>query len=71
MCVRVCLCVCVRTRRTNQEHNVGVEVDAKLDAIDNLLPSPSRYAKVGNQSHDWHCEKPEVEKERERERERG
>ena len=47
---------------TNKEDDVSVEVDAELNAVHNLLPSPTRNAKVGNQSHDGHCKKPEEEK---------
>lgn len=33
-------------------------MDAKLNSIDDLLPSPSRYTKVGNKSHDGYSKKP-------------
>lgn len=41
---------------------MGIEMDAKLDAVHNLFPGPARDAKVGNQSHDWHSKKPMGEK---------
>lgn len=50
--VRVCVCV------TNKEDDVSVEVDAELNAVDDLLPGPTRNPKVGDQSHNGHCEKP-------------
>lgn len=52
--------VCVHG--TNKEDEVSVEVDAELNAIDDLLPGPTRNAKVGDQSHNWHCKEPEEEK---------
>lgn len=53
------VCVC----GTNEEDDVGVEVDAELNAVDDLLPGPTRNPEVGNQSHDRHCEKPEEDME--------
>lgn len=47
---------------TNEEDDVSVEVDAKLNAVDNFLSSPTRNPKVGDQSHNRHCEKPEGDK---------
>lgn len=52
------VCVCV----TNKEDDVSVEVDAELNSVDDLLPGPTRNPKVGDQSHNWHCEKPEEDK---------
>lgn len=40
---------------------MSVEVDAELDAVHNLLPSPARNAEVGDQSHHGHGEKPAAE----------
>lgn len=57
---RVCVSVCVRG--TDQEDDVSVEVDAELDAVDDLLPGPTRNPEVGDQGHDWHCEKPGEDK---------
>lgn len=45
-------------RDTDQEDDVSVEVDAELDAVDDLLPGPAWDPEVGNQSHDGHGEKP-------------
>lgn len=52
------MCAC----GTNKEDNVSIEVDAELNAIDDLLPGPARNPKVGDQSHNRHCEKPEEDK---------
>lgn len=41
---------------------MSVELDAELDAVHNLLPSPARNPEVGDQSHDGHGEKPAAEK---------
>lgn len=56
------VCVCVCARGTNEEDDVSVEVDAELNAIDDLLPGPAWNPKVGDQSHNGHCEKPEEDK---------
>lgn len=45
-------------RDTDQEDDVSVEVDAELDAVDDLLPGPAWDPEVGDQSHDGHGEKP-------------
>lgn len=37
---------------------MGVEVDAELDAVYDLLPGPAWDPEVGDQSHDGHGEKP-------------
>ena len=58
----VCVCVCACMCGTNEEDDVGVEVDAELNAVDDLLPGPTRNPEVGDQSHDRHCEKPEEDK---------
>lgn len=45
-------------RHTDQEDDVSVEVNAKLDAVYDLLPSPAWNPEVGDQSHDGNSEKP-------------
>lgn len=52
--------ICVHS--TNKEDDVSVEVDAELNAVDDLLPSPTRNAEVGDQGHNWYCEEPEEDK---------
>ncbi len=52
------MCVC----GTNKEDDVRIEVDAQLDAVDDLLSSPTRNPKVGNESHYRHREKPGKDK---------
>ena len=54
-----CKRLCARVCGTNEEDDVSVEVDAELDAVDDLLPGPARNPKVGDQSHHRHREKPE------------
>lgn len=44
---------------TNEEDDVSVEMDAQLNAVDDLLPGPARNQEVGNQSHHRHGKKPE------------
>lgn len=39
---------CVALCGTNEEDDVSVEVDAELNAVDNLLTSPAGDAKVGD-----------------------
>lgn len=41
---------------------MGVEVDAELNPVDDLLPGPTGNAEVGDESHHWHGEKPEDDK---------
>lgn len=45
-------------QRTNQKDDVSVKVDPELNAVDDLLPGPAWNPKVGDQSHNRHCEKP-------------
>lgn len=45
----------------HQEHSMGIQMDAQLDAIDNFLPSPLGDPKVGDQGHDRNCKEPEGE----------
>jgi len=59
MSVCVCVCVCVLVCVTNEEDDVSVEVDAELNAVDDLLSGPTRNPKIGDQSNDRHGEKPE------------
>lgn len=47
---------------TNKKDDVSVEMDPELNAVDDLLPSPTRNPKVGNQSHNRDSKKPEEEK---------
>lgn len=47
---------------THEEDDVSVEVDAELDAVDDLLAGPAWNPEVGDQSHDGHGEKPEGDK---------
>lgn len=47
---------------THKKDDVSVEVDAELDAVDDLLAGPAWNPEVGNQGHDRHGEKPEGDK---------
>lgn len=47
---------------THKEDDVSVEVDAELDAVDDLLAGPAWNPEVGDQGHDRHSEKPEGDK---------
>lgn len=53
ICTGVFLC------HTNKENNVSVEVDAKLNAIYDFLPSPARNSVVGDEGHDGNSKKPD------------